>query len=105
MPKLKAGERLYKGEGCSYCNYSGFSGREAILEYVMVNDELSEIISYHPNMTDIQHFIKKMGWPTLCEQYLEKIRSGVTSFHEILSESASPKFTEKQAVETNSRSL
>ena len=105
MPKLRGHERLYKGEGCSYCNYSGFSGREAILEYVMIDDELSEIISYHPNMKDIQHHTKKMRYPTLHEQFLEKIMGGVTSFREMLSESISHEFTERQAVETNSRSF
>lgn len=96
MPDLNTGEHLYKGKGCIHCNYSGFSGREAILEYLCIDDELTEMISYHPNMKDLQNYAKKMRYPTLHEQFKEKIVRGITSFSEMLSESVSQKVVENQ---------
>ncbi|MCK5452735.1 MAG: Flp pilus assembly complex ATPase component TadA, partial [Calditrichia bacterium] len=96
MPNLNTGEHLYKGKGCIHCNYSGFSGREAILEYLCIDDELTEMISYHPNMKDLQNYAKKMRYPNLHEQFIEKIVRGITSFSEMLSESVSQKVVENQ---------
>jgi type IV pilus assembly protein PilB len=88
MPVLLPEQHLYKGKGCSHCYYTGFSGREAILEYLTINEEIVELISNDPSMKNLRNYISKMRYPTLQEQFYEKIMQGITSFSEIFSESA-----------------
>lgn len=41
---LTADEKFYRGAGCKHCHFTGFKGRMAIVELLVMNDELREHI-------------------------------------------------------------
>jgi type II secretory ATPase GspE/PulE/Tfp pilus assembly ATPase PilB-like protein len=42
--EYKAGEKLYRGTGCRECRGTGFSGRRALFELLIMTDELREMV-------------------------------------------------------------
>nr|WP_320133133.1 GspE/PulE family protein [uncultured Holophaga sp.] len=69
--------------GCVDCNGTGFRGRQAIVEFMAMNDEIRDLISTRSPLRDIKAAARRHGMQTLRESALEKVRTGVTTFAEI----------------------
>ena len=82
--KLPAGKRLYRGAGCSYCRRTGFRGRFAILEALLLDDALREMIITRRPLDEIRSYAQEHGMRTLHQEGLEHCFSGRTSVEEIL---------------------
>ncbi|NQV04741.1 MAG: type II/IV secretion system protein, partial [Candidatus Omnitrophica bacterium] len=76
---------LYKPKGCDYCSHTGYRGRVAIYEIVLVNDILKELISKGARLGEIKKAVKDTGVQTLLESGIKKVEEGLTSIEEILS--------------------
>ncbi|MFA4917052.1 MAG: ATPase, T2SS/T4P/T4SS family [Syntrophales bacterium] len=76
--------KIFKGEGCSKCNGTGFSGRSVLGEVLIIDDELRELIFSDVPITAIQSAAVKKGMITLKEDGLRKVASGITSLDELL---------------------
>ncbi|MFP5212297.1 MAG: GspE/PulE family protein [Acidobacteriota bacterium] len=74
---------LYKGNGCLQCNYTGYAGRIAIHEVVVLDDELRGMIARGDSVSDIQRFAKRMGFQTLRYDGLKKVLRGLTTMEEV----------------------
>ncbi|MFH1577841.1 MAG: GspE/PulE family protein [Candidatus Omnitrophota bacterium] len=76
---------FYQAKGCSYCNYSGFFGRIAILEVLMIDDHIRQLIVKKGSLDEIKDYaIKKQGMMTLRDDVLLKVKAGVTTLDEAL---------------------
>ncbi|MFA6216304.1 MAG: ATPase, T2SS/T4P/T4SS family [Candidatus Omnitrophota bacterium] len=76
---------FYKAVGCSYCNNTGFRGRIAILEALLINDFLREMIIKKKSIDEIKAYaIEKCGMKTLRDDAFVKVREGLTTFEEAL---------------------
>ncbi len=76
---------FYKAVGCSYCNNTGFRGRIAILEALLINDVLREMIIKKKSIDEIKAFaIEKCGMKTLRDDGFVKVRDGLTTIEEAL---------------------
>ena len=78
-------ELLYKPKGCDYCSHTGYRGRIAIYEILVINDTLRELISKGADLGEIKKTIKDMGIKSLVDAGLKKAEEGMTSLEEILS--------------------
>lgn len=78
------GVRFHKGEGCDHCNGTGYKGRAAIYEMMLMTEELRELISASATTLEIAKKAKEQGMKTLRESGLEKAAEGVTSLEEVL---------------------
>lgn len=78
-------ELLYKPKGCDYCGHTGYRGRIAIYEIILLNEGLREIISKGASLGDIRSKIKELGMTNLLGSGIKKIEEGVTSVEEVLS--------------------
>ncbi|MBU1006304.1 MAG: Flp pilus assembly complex ATPase component TadA [Candidatus Omnitrophica bacterium] len=76
---------LYKPKGCDYCSHTGYRGRIAIYEIIMVNDDLKELISRGAGLGEIKNMIKSTGIKLLLDSGIKKVEEGRTSIEEILS--------------------
>ena len=76
---------LYKPKGCDYCSHTGYRGRVAIYEIILVNDKLKELISKGAALGEIKKAVKDIGVRTLLESGIKKVEEGLTSIEEILS--------------------
>lgn len=83
-PELLAGGDLFEANGCPKCGQTGYKGRGALMEILLVNDEIRALVLANANSTAIRDAAQKAGMKTLREVGLERVRDGVTSIEEIL---------------------
>lgn len=83
----KCKEKLifYKAQGCKYCNDTGFYGRIAALEAVMINDTIREMIMKKKSIDEIKSYaIQKCNMKTLKDDVFLKVKTGLTTLDEAL---------------------
>jgi type IV pilus assembly protein PilB len=79
---------IFEPEGCKKCEYTGFSGRMAIHETLYFTNEISQLIFDAGDKIDeesIRQAAKKDGMLNLRESGYEKVKMGLTSFAEVIS--------------------
>ena len=74
---------LYHGKGCSQCNNLGYKGRTAIFEYIIISDDLKELIAQKPTSTQIWQLAKNNGSTSLFVDGINKVKMGITTIEEI----------------------
>lgn len=79
-------KKFYRGAGCSKCNDSGYKGRTAILELLVMNEKLRLLVIEKAHTAIIKKAAVESGMKTLLEDGLLKIYSGVTTIEEVLRE-------------------
>ncbi len=87
-PELIASARLFKGEGCSACNNSGYKGRVAIYEIMEVGEEMKKVILKGADATLIKETAISNGMRTLRQAALMKLCLGLTTMDEVISVTA-----------------
>ncbi|MFC1658574.1 GspE/PulE family protein [Candidatus Omnitrophota bacterium] len=77
--------QFYQTKGCDYCNHTGYFGRVAILEVLMIDDQVRQLIIKKGSLEEIrQYAIKKQGMKSLREDALLKVKTGLTTLDEAL---------------------
>ena len=79
---------IYEPNGCDKCAYTGFNGRIAVHETLFFTKEISQIIFNAGDKIDeesIRAAAKKDGMLTLRESGFERVKMGLTSFEEVIS--------------------
>jgi general secretion pathway protein E len=71
------------GRGCGQCRGSGYRGRSAIAEILVLNDELREMIASREPIRRIKEAAQGNGTRFLREAALDLVRRGATSLEEI----------------------
>jgi general secretion pathway protein E len=70
--------------GCQKCNGSGYAGRAAIAELVVVDDPLREAIARKADTTSIEANVRSLGRGSLVEAGLAQMCAGRTSAEELI---------------------
>ncbi|MBI4706483.1 MAG: Flp pilus assembly complex ATPase component TadA [Candidatus Omnitrophica bacterium] len=78
----KAG--LYEGKGCEYCHFTGYRGRSAIYEILVVNEAIREMILARASSQQIKQKAVSQGMRTLRQNGLQKVFMGETTFTEVV---------------------
>ena len=76
--------RLYRPVGCSHCNSTGYRGRHAILEVLVIDDELRDLIQSGKGARRIEAAAVERGMRTIFADGCSKALAGVTSIEEVL---------------------
>ncbi len=76
-------EVFYKGAGCERCNGTGYSGRLAVYELLLVTSGLRRLIKEGVASEQIQREAAKEGMVPLTANALSQARIGVTSLEEV----------------------
>jgi general secretion pathway protein E len=75
---------IYKrGQGCGDCRGTGYSGRRAVAEFLVLDDELREMIVQRQSMKKIKEAARSKGTRSLLEAALEVVREGETTLDEV----------------------
>jgi len=85
-PEDVSGRTFYYGKGCDYCNNTGYKGRVALLELMVVDDELRELIMASASTAVLRAEARKRGMRLLRESGLLAIYDGVTTIEEVVRE-------------------
>jgi len=75
---------LNKGEGCPYCKETGYKGRIAIFELMIITDTIRDLISSNITSGKLRETAIKEGMCQLREDGLKKVCEGVTTIDEVL---------------------
>ncbi|MEO8039637.1 MAG: GspE/PulE family protein [Betaproteobacteria bacterium] len=78
-----AGYRLRAGTGCGHCRGSGYRGRKAISEILILTDELRELITQREPIRRIKEAARASGTRFLRESALDLVRIGDTTLQEV----------------------
>lgn len=84
IPADIGGFQFVKGKGCSKCRYTGYKGRIAVFEMLILNEFVRDAILNQKSSYEIRKIsIKTSGLLTLLEDAIHKASSGVTTIQEI----------------------
>lgn len=72
----------FKGNGCTECNQTGYQGRTAVFEIILIDSKLQELIADKANMDDLKVYAREKKMRMLREEVLDLINSGVTTVEE-----------------------
>lgn len=75
----------YVGQGCDKCNNTGYKGRTAVAEVLIVNDEIRRLIQKEASTFELDKAARKNGMISMFQDGLYKVLSGETTIAEILS--------------------
>ena len=78
-----------KGQGCGSCSDTGFKGRVAIYEVMVMSDQLKEFVLNGASGAEIKREAIRGGMVTLRRSALNKMLEGVTTISEVFRVSAS----------------
>ncbi|MCL6525287.1 MAG: Flp pilus assembly complex ATPase component TadA [Thermaceae bacterium] len=78
------GKALFKGTGCDKCNGSGYRGRAAIHELMVLDDEIRRAIVEGQSATQIKEISRQGGMKTLREDGIQKAFQGLTTLEEVM---------------------
>ena len=77
---------LYKGAGCERCSHTGYKGRVALYEVMVVGEEIRDLVLSGGSAFEIRQRALESGMISLRMSGLEKIRMGMTTLEEVLRE-------------------
>lgn len=75
---------LSRGTGCNACNHTGYSGRIAIHEVLVVDKEIRKCIAMDAPTDEIERVAKKNGLVPLSETCKELVLEGITTIDEMV---------------------
>jgi type IV pilus assembly protein PilB len=76
--------KTYKGKGCDRCRKTGYSGRLGIYEMLVMDDNLRDLVTANPDVTQLRKLTRERGLVSLREDGIQKVMKGLTTVDEIL---------------------
>ena len=74
---------FYRGRGCSHCRGTGYKGRVAFHELVLITEEIRQLISDGKSVQEITRAASRVGYRTLRYDGMRKVLLGLTTIEEI----------------------
>ena len=78
--------KFFKGTGCDNCNNTGYKGRIALFELMVLNDVIREMVLGNASTDDLREEARKNGMIPLREFGIGVAADGVTTLDEIIRE-------------------
>jgi type IV pilus assembly protein PilB len=74
---------FFRGRGCPSCRHTGYKGRVAFHELVLITEEVRTLISEGRSVQEITRAAAKVGYTPLRYDGLKKVLLGLTTIEEI----------------------
>ena len=75
---------LFKGKGCPNCNFTGFFGRTAIYEILLIDEAMRDLILKKTSSDQIKKVAISRGMETLRQDGFQKVVAGLTTPEEVM---------------------
>jgi general secretion pathway protein E len=72
----------YKAVGCRQCDFTGYSGRQAVGELFIMSDVVKDMMKQGLNDHEIREVMKKQGMKTIADKLKDMMSKGLTSYEE-----------------------
>lgn len=76
---------FYTGKGCNLCTNTGYRGRIALFELLVMGEEIRGMLRSNPSAGAIRAQALKEGMVTMKRDGMLKVKEGITSVNEVLS--------------------
>ena len=76
--------KVFRGKGCPICNQTGFLGRTAIYEILLVDEQIKELIVKKMPSNQIKKMAISKGMRTLRQDGWQKVIAGITTPEEVM---------------------
>jgi len=73
----------YTATGCAKCLRTGFRGRQAIFELLVMNDDMRDVVLKEPSVHAMRKIIEQEQFTTLKQSGWRLVAEGTTTFNEI----------------------
>ena len=83
-PEQVAKSSFMKGTGCGSCNKSGYRGRMAVFELMMMTPKIREMTFKQASTVEIRKAAIAEGMSTLYMDGIRKVRTGLTTVEEVM---------------------
>ncbi|MEW6292416.1 MAG: GspE/PulE family protein [Pseudomonadota bacterium] len=83
LPPEAASGGFRRGAGCGACRTTGYHGRRAVAEILVVDERLRTLIGQRAPLADIRAEARRQGMQNLREAALELARAGLTTLEEV----------------------
>ena len=77
-PDLASSMKVHRGKGCPVCSGTGYKGRVALYEVMILKDELKEFVLNGASTAELKREAMRLGMQTLRISAINKIADGVT---------------------------
>ena len=76
--------KLWQGAGCEKCRHTGYKGRVGVYELMVIDDDLRDLITRNPSLTEMRSAAVEGGMQTLRDDGLVKVANGMTTIEELM---------------------
>jgi len=76
-------DTLWRAPGCSACNNTGFKGRIGIYELILIDEQITKLITQNPGESEIKQAARQQKIPDMREDGIIKALEGITSLEEL----------------------
>lgn len=73
-----------EGKGCEACKFTGYRGRTGIYEFLLMNEEIKDMVLHRASSDQIKKKALKLGMHTLRMDGWKKIKAGLTTIEEVI---------------------
>jgi len=78
------GATVYRAKGCDACFHTGYLGRSAIYELLLLDDDIRQLIMKSNDSSTIKALAVEKGMQTLRQDGASKVLKGITSVEEVI---------------------
>ena len=75
---------IYEGKGCESCKFTGYKGRTAIYEFLLMTEEIRGLLLQRASSDQIKKKALEQGMHTLRMDGWEKVKKGITTINEVI---------------------
>lgn len=72
-----------KGKGCKKCFFTGYIGREAVVELIDIDDAFRHMI-YEGTITQMNRYLNEIDFNSFRKAAIDKLNAGITTSEEVL---------------------
>jgi len=84
LNEISQDQVIYEAVGCKECRMTGYSGRQAICEFLVMNEKIRSMVTGRATSREIKQLAILDGMKTLRQHGWEKVVLGLTSPSEVL---------------------
>ncbi len=81
---LEGDVTIYRAVGCDACRQTGYQGRHAVFEMMMVTEDVRQLLLAHRSTGELRAAACRHGMRSLREDGLRLVREGITSLEEVV---------------------
>ena len=89
QPEDIVGKKFFKGTGCDNCNNTGYKGRIALFELMLLNDKIREMVIGNASTDELREEARLNGMQPLREFGISVAIEGITTLDEVIRETVS----------------